>query len=71
MRAKQVNEEWNDLQLSQNDSDLIADALRKPYIDWASIYEMIEMADSQEAKDELLSIAKQKYREEEHSADTL
>jgi len=60
MRAKTVNEKY-----SQHDQDLINKAKRTDYIHHYLVDDMVDQAESEEAKETLRSIARSYYHREE------
>lgn len=52
--------------MSEKDKKLIADAEKLHYSDWYKIDDMMEQADSEEAKERLKIIRSSKYHEEEY-----
>lgn len=57
--------------MSDHDKKLIEEAWALHYVDWYYIDDMIERAESQEAKDRLKSIRSNKYHTEEYHAGCL
>lgn len=57
--------------MSENDKALIERARATSYLDWYTIGELIEQAESEEAKERLHSIQSSKYHTEEYYAGIL
>lgn len=57
--------------MTEKDKKLIEKAWETDYIEWSSIDELMEQADTEEAKEKLKSIRSFKYHQEEAFAGTI
>jgi predicted Zn-ribbon and HTH transcriptional regulator len=57
--------------MTDNDKELLKQAEKLTAINWSNAYKLADKADSKEAKDELIHIAKTLYRKEEYLAGLL